>query len=152
MNKKYSGLVYGIPLIIGMYFFSQWYIDINRNASEDIRYLTYAIVSGILALSLHFFKDIRSVKNNESILKIVDSLELLLLIMTPILSIFQVHMKNYPDAMLVLLGVGIFAWWMTIVIRTNNDSGKVAFTLSAQLYAGLMAIVAIAAWLIALFS
>lgn len=150
MDNRQWTIILGIILTVGMYFFSQWYIDLNINATIEFRYLIFAIFSGSIALFLHLFKDFHLVKKKKSFLLMIDSLELLLLIMTPILSVFQIYLKEYPDQMLVLLSIGIFSWWMAVILRTNNDSGKQAFASSAQLYAMLLAIMAIAAWMLAL--
>ena len=150
MNNKLKASLIGIPLFIGMILLSQWYIDINKNASEEFRYLIYAIGTGIIALGLHFAKDIPAIKKIPDVLISFNSMELLLLVMTPILSIFQIFIKENPAEMIILITAGILSWWFVIVIKTDNASGKMALRLSAQLYAGLLAIVAISAWILAL--
>ena len=149
-KKKILALIIGVPLIIGMYFFSQWYGEFNRSLTEEYRFLNYAIGSGIIALFLHFFRDWKYVKDNLIVLYLLGSLELLLLIMAPILSIFQIFVKEYSQEMLVLFTAGVLAWWMVTLIRTNNASGKFAFALSTQLYFGLIVMIGLFAWLVVL--
>ncbi|AFS82634.1 hypothetical protein [Candidatus Nitrosopumilus sediminis] len=148
-NKKLV-LIIGIPLVIGMGLFSQWYGEFNESLTTEYRFLTYAIGTGIIALFLHFFRDWKYVKNNLIILYLVSSLELLLLIMAPILSTFQIYMKEHSQEMLVLFTAGVLSWWIVTIIRTNNTSGKFAFAMSTQMYFGFIVMIGLFAWLVTL--
>ena len=149
MNKKLGGSIIGGILIVGLYFFSQAYIEFSKNATEDLRYLLTAIVTGSIAVALHLGKDYSRIKNNESSQLMINSFELLLLVVTPIFSIFQIFLKDYPNEMLILLAGVTMGWWFVVLYKTNKDSGKHAFVTSAQIYGGLVTVIALVSWILA---
>jgi len=150
-KEKKIVIIVGIFFVIGMYFFSQEYMEFSQNATEDQRYLVTAIMTGSIALGLHISKDYKKIKNNASVQLSLYSLELLLLVITPILSIFQIFLKEHPTQMLILLAAGVVSWWIVVVIKTDNVSGKSAFVSSIQIFGSMLAVMALFAWLLPFF-
>ena len=133
-----------------MIIFSKFYIDINMNSTQEIRDLIYAISADVTALAIHFLKEWRFVKNNESVYVMFSSLELLVLIMAPILGTFQIIRHDYPQLVVILSAIGVFSWWIITVYRTTSQHGKATFELASIMYAGLLAYVGIAALIVSL--
>lgn len=117
-----------------------WYQDIYRNATEEFQNLYAAIGVGIIGIILHSLKYLENLKITKQAQIIIDSLELLLLVIAPTIASFTILRKQFPDVapILIIFGLALGVWYLFTLYRTtrkeNLVDGRAAYILSNYLY------------------
>ena len=151
MNWRDS-IITTIVIMIPFTVFILWYQDTYRNATEDFQNLYFAIGAGVAASILHFVKNHESIKNKKSNQMTIDSLELLLIVMTPTTVSFTILKKAFPQdiyPLLIIFGVVITLWYFATMIRSSRKQDKIdgnpIFFLSNFLYWSFISILVLGA-------
>ena len=151
MNWKNS-IIITIIIMIPFSIFIFWYQDTYRNATIEFQNLYFAIVAGIAGILLHFLKNHESVKNKKPNLMTVESLELLLLVITPTATSFSILKTQFPETIipiLVVFGLAISSWYFITLFRVtrkeDETDGKPIFFLSTYLFISFISIILLGA-------
>ncbi len=126
MDKKTSKIILAIILIISIILFSKFYSDILSSASEDVQSLYLAIIFSLVGIFFHFIKNYQKIQKRTKMT--MESLELLMLVLTPAEVSYKVlgeAFPNNPYAIIVPTVIALFSWYIITIIRTSKIEDKI---------------------------
>jgi len=153
-----KSIILTIIIIIPFSIFVFWYQDVYRNAAEEYQNLYAAIGAGIVGIILHSLKYFESLKLTKQVQLTIDSIELLLLVISPTTASFTILRKQFPGdiaPILIIFGFMLGIWYVITLYRTTRKEnlvvGRAAFVLSNYLYWSFVAILVFGAALPIIF-
>jgi hypothetical protein len=134
VNKKVAKTIFAIFLIIAFTLFSKYYTDTFRVTREKYQDLYFAIGLSFAGISFHFLKNHPIVTKRTKMT--MESLELLMLIMTPTVVSYKILKEIFPNniyAIIIPTMIALGSWYTVTVIRTSRIGdeidGKDAYSL-----------------------
>jgi len=154
VNKKITLIVSTIAFGI-LIIFSHYYTEANRVATQEMRILYFSILATIIIIALHFLKKHPSVREMKALEMLFDSLELLMIVATPMVFTFDYLTKWYPEDTqykLVFATITIFSWFIITMYRTSRiedkDASKITNAISILIYACTLFFIMLGLWFI----
>ena len=123
-----KSIIITIIVMIPFSLFILWYQDTYRNTTEDFQNLYFAIGAGITGTILHFLKNHKEVKLKKPAQIMIDSLQFLLLVITPTTASFTILKQQFPNdvyPLLILLGIVLSLWYFITLWITNKQENKI---------------------------
>lgn len=121
MNQQQRRIVSAAVLVIVLSLFGKVYSDMYRASSEDYQNLYLAIGLSFAGIAIHFLKNYRDTK--KPIKMWLESLELLMLIMTPVAVSYKILKDTYPHniwAIIIPTILVLGSWYVVSSIRSNR--------------------------------
>lgn len=141
-------------MLIGFYFFAQFYIENFRAASKELQNLYYAIGTASAGIFIHFFKKHPRVKAIKPLEMLLESLQLLMLVASPTIVSYEIFKKsflNYLDPIILVSIIAFSSWYFVTLYRVtrpeDRNIGTLTLTISSILYAGLLFFIGILVWI-----
>lgn len=140
---------------IALYLFSQLYIDLYRSSSKEFQTLYFAIGMSVAGILAHFIKKHPKVKDKKGQELGWDTIELLMLMATPLVVSFDSLREWYQSNtnFVIIVSTLVFGLWYVISMiragRLDQDESKQAFFITALLFGMFLAIIGLASAIIA---
>jgi len=156
VNKKTAKVIFAILLTVAFALFAKLYTNAYTTAPEKLQDLYFAIGLSSAGILFHFLKN--HPKATKGSKMTMESIELLMLIMTPIVVSFRILKDIFPNnpwAIIVPTILGLSSWYIVTLIRTSREGdekdGKFAYSLTTYIYWALMVSIVLLIVLLLLF-
>ena len=146
MNKKAARIIFAILLTIAFALFANLFTNAYRAASENVQDVYFAIGLSFGGIFFHFSKN--HPKATKRTKMTAESIELLMLVMTPTVVSFRILRDIFPNnayAIIIPTVLALSSWYIVTLIRTSRIgdvvNGKNAYSMTMLFYWGIMVFV-----------
>lgn len=143
MNKKAAKVIFAILLSAAFALFAKLYTNAYVAAPEKLQDLYFAVFLSAAGILFHFLKN--HPKATKPSKMTMESIELLMLIMAPIVVSFRILKDIFPNnpwTIIIPTILGLSSWYVVTLVRTSRKGdetdGKFAYSLTTYLYWAVM--------------